>query len=153
MAGRSGIANSGQKPACGQGPSVGDVIPTLQRGSRERFFKPCPQEMGAVCRLRRSWVMMSTTPTTKRCFCSDTPSWRRGCYPVLSALNELSLALTCPFALDIFTIIQQDHPEAFEELTSFDLELEELPELYRPQPTMRAEGCQPGRRASLARRS
>ena len=44
----------------------------------------------------------------------------------LSALNELSLALTCPFALDIFTIIQQDHPEAFEELTSFDIELEEL---------------------------
>ena len=43
----------------------------------------------------------------------------------LSALNELSLALTCRFALDIFTIIQQD-PDASEENTSFNLELEDL---------------------------
>ena len=32
----------------------------------------------------------------------------------LSAHDELSLALTCRFALDIFTIIQQDYPEAFD---------------------------------------
>ena len=44
----------------------------------------------------------------------------------LSALDELSLTLTCQFALDIFTIIQQDQTEAFEENTSFDLELEGL---------------------------
>ena len=44
----------------------------------------------------------------------------------LSALDELFLALTCRFALDIFTIIQQDQTEAFEENTSFDLELGNL---------------------------
>ena len=44
----------------------------------------------------------------------------------LSALDELSLALNCRFTLDIFTITQQDHPEAFVELTVLDLELEEL---------------------------
>ena len=44
----------------------------------------------------------------------------------LSAIGELSLALTCWFALDIFTLIQQDYPDAFKENTSFDLELEDL---------------------------
>ena len=44
----------------------------------------------------------------------------------LSAVDELSFALTCRFALDIFTIFQLDYPEAFEELNSLDLELEEL---------------------------
>ena len=44
----------------------------------------------------------------------------------LSALDERSFTLTCRFALDIFTIIQQDYPEAFEENTSFDHELEDL---------------------------
>ena len=44
----------------------------------------------------------------------------------LSAADELFLALTCRFALDIFTIIQQDYPVALEEDTPFDLELEDL---------------------------
>ena len=44
----------------------------------------------------------------------------------LLATDELSLALTCWFALDIFTIYQQDYPDVFEEDTPFDLELEDL---------------------------
>ena len=40
----------------------------------------------------------------------------------LLVLNELSLTFTCRFALDIFTIIQQDYPEASEERTSCELE-------------------------------
>ena len=44
----------------------------------------------------------------------------------LSATDELFLALTCRFALDIFTIIQQDYHVALEEDTPFDLELENL---------------------------
>ena len=44
----------------------------------------------------------------------------------LSALDELSLALTCRFALDIFTTIQQDYPEGLEVNTSVDLELNDL---------------------------
>ena len=44
----------------------------------------------------------------------------------LSALDELSFALTCQFALDVFIVIQQDYPEIFEELTVLDVELEEV---------------------------
>ena len=44
----------------------------------------------------------------------------------MAAIDELFLALTCRFALDIFTIIQQDYPVALEEDTPFDLELEDL---------------------------
>ena len=44
----------------------------------------------------------------------------------LSAIDELSLALTCRFALDIFTTNQHNYPDAFEENTPFDLELEDL---------------------------
>ena len=44
----------------------------------------------------------------------------------LSAPDELSLALTCRFALDIFTMIQEDHPEASDDHTLLDLGLEDL---------------------------
>ena len=44
----------------------------------------------------------------------------------LSALDELSLALTRRFALDIFTTIQQDYPEASDDHTLFDIGLEDL---------------------------
>ena len=44
----------------------------------------------------------------------------------LSATGELLVALTCRFALDIFTIIQQDYPVAVEEAAPIDLELEDL---------------------------
>ena len=44
----------------------------------------------------------------------------------LSALDELSLALTCWFALDIFTIHQQDYPQASDDPTLLDLGLEDV---------------------------
>ena len=44
----------------------------------------------------------------------------------LSSLDELSLAVTCQFALDIFTIIQQDYPEASDDRTLLDLGLDNL---------------------------
>ena len=44
----------------------------------------------------------------------------------LSPLAELSVALTCQFALYIFTIIQQDYPEGSDDPTLLDLELEDL---------------------------
>ena len=44
----------------------------------------------------------------------------------LSTLDELSLALTCRFALDIFTVIQQNYSRASDDPTLLDLELEDL---------------------------
>ena len=44
----------------------------------------------------------------------------------LSATDELLAAVTCRFALDIFTIVQQGHPVAVEEATPMDLELQDL---------------------------
>ena len=69
-------------------------------------------------------MMMSTTPTTMLLLGHAIVALVL--LSRLSALDELSLALTCRFALDIFTVIQQDYPEAFEELTVLDLELEEV---------------------------
>ena len=68
----------------------------------------------------------STTRTTTRCFCSATPPAAPHLLSRLSALDELSLALTSQFALDIFTIIQQDYPEASDDHTLPDLGLEDL---------------------------
>ena len=44
----------------------------------------------------------------------------------MSEVDELLVALTCRFALDVFTIIQQDHPTAAQDAALIDLELEEL---------------------------
>ena len=43
----------------------------------------------------------------------------------LSALDELSVALTCRFSLDIFSVVQQDFPEALDDGTMPDLEMED----------------------------
>ena len=43
----------------------------------------------------------------------------------MSELDELLVALTCRFSLDVFTNIQQDYAAAAQDATS-DLELEEL---------------------------
>ena len=57
--------------------------------------------------------------------------------PHLSALDEVALALTCRFALDIFTIIQQDFPETSDDHTLLDLGLEDLAQPVQRAPTLR----------------
>ena len=57
----------------------------------------------------RLLTVTSTTLTTMRCYCSATPSWRRCCFPRLSALDEMSFTLTHRFAFDIFTTVQRDY--------------------------------------------
>ena len=44
----------------------------------------------------------------------------------MSEADELLVALTCQFAVDVFTVIQQDYPAAAQDATLSDLELEEL---------------------------
>ena len=44
----------------------------------------------------------------------------------MSEADELLVALTCRFAVDVFTVIQQDYPAAAQDATLSDLELEEL---------------------------
>ena len=61
MEGKSGTAACVPIPMCGQEPSVGDAKPTFQRGCMERICRPCPQEMGAIGRLRRPLVIIRTS--------------------------------------------------------------------------------------------
>ena len=79
-----------------------------------------------------------------RCHCAATSSWRNA--PVLSA-DDLSLVLTCWFALDIFTINQQDCPDAPDDHIPL------WPETRKPQSATRVLGHQPVQRAPPLRPS
>ena len=66
------------------------------------------------------------TLTIPRCLCSATPLLRQCCCLACLVTDELLVAFTCRFALDIFTIIQEDYSVAAEDATPIDLELEDL---------------------------
>ena len=100
-----------------------DATPNARCGVRFSVKTLTGLQCGLAAPIHHLMMIMSTTPTTMRCCCSATPSWRRCCCPVYRRSTS-SLALTCRFTLDIFTI-QQDYREAFEERTSCDLELDD----------------------------
>ena len=100
---RLGVANvtstAGERDAtpnsrCGVRFSV-KTSPALQCGPASPIHHP---------------MLMRTTSATPSCSCFPPPSSRPPLHSDLSELDELMVALSCRFALDVFTVAQQDRP-------------------------------------------
>ena len=101
-----------------------DVTPNARCDGRFSVKTSAAAQCGPAAPTHHRMMMMRTTPTTMRCCFSAMPSWSGAAVPSVGARR----ALPCthlPVRPGHFTIIQQDYPEVFEELTVLDLELEE----------------------------